>query len=231
MDNDFIALLGRISKERGEVVDILGKKRTRSRSSKAKISSAAEVPTITAAVAPIVPKVKPVKVKVVKVIPNISPLTYDNMYIDAGGSECDEHWKPVPEFHNYAISTLGRVKTNLPDGVVKVIPLIKQCNDYPRVLLRCGSRTSCRVRHRLVAEVFKPIPEDKAILKRPLVVNHIDENKNNPNVKNLEWLTNSENFDYTGKMAHKRAVDQRQKEIDDFVEATASSIIDKAGII
>lgn len=52
-----------------------------------------------------------------------------------------------------------------------------------------GKRTHHKV-HRLVAKAFIPNP-----LSKPQV-NHIDGNKHNNSVTNLEWVTNKENFDH-----------------------------------
>jgi len=56
-----------------------------------------------------------------------------------------------------------------------------------------GKRKYCLV-HRLVAMTFIPNPLNKK------QVNHIDGNKKNNNVTNLEWCTNQENMQHASKM-------------------------------
>lgn len=78
------------------------------------------------------------------------------------------------------------------DGTVtdlRGIPLkqYKEKNGYMRVWVRQDGHRKKMSVHRLVAIAFIPNPENKPC------VNHIDGNKNNNNVNNLEWCTFSEN--------------------------------------
>lgn len=94
-----------------------------------------------------------------------------------------ELWKPIESFENYKVSTSGRVKNTTTDKMLK----LNSKGGYLGVSLVNGfNRKNFKV-HRLVALAFIPNPENKTD------VNHIDKNKHNNNISNLEWNTRAEN--------------------------------------
>lgn len=91
-------------------------------------------------------------------------------------------------FERYSVSNFGNVRN---DKTGKQLSKRKASNGYFRVNLRTGSipyekPTVVHV-HRLVADAFLPHIEGKNY------VNHIDGNKENNSVNNLEWCTPQEN--------------------------------------
>lgn len=95
-----------------------------------------------------------------------------------------EKWSPIPDTH-YSVSSEGRVRN---DETGRIKALGKRHDGYYKVdLYSEGSRSSERV-HRLVAQAFIPNPNNKP------QVNHIDGNKINNSVENLEWVDGSENM-------------------------------------
>ena len=114
--------------------------------------------------------------------------------------------KPIKDFDGYYISSDGKVYCNLGKGnrdknkrceMYELKPRLAR-NGYLRVYMRQTS-TNKRVDkyiHRLVAEYFIPNPQVKPC------INHIDCNRGNNNVNNLEWVTHKENNDYTMMLNH-----------------------------
>lgn len=95
-----------------------------------------------------------------------------------------EIWKDIPEYEGiYKISNLGRVKSK--NKIRK--PYLRKTTGYCYVTLSKNNKVKCYSIHRLVANSFIDNIE-----KKPYV-NHIDGNKQNNNVKNLEWVTQKEN--------------------------------------
>ena len=94
-----------------------------------------------------------------------------------------EEWKQIPNL-SYEISSLGKIR-NLQGKVLKTYI---QNSGYEQIKINYQGLHIHRSIHRLVAEAFIPNPLNKKY------VNHIDGNKLNNTVDNLEWCTNSENI-------------------------------------
>lgn len=95
---------------------------------------------------------------------------------------------PIKDFPNYSIDKMGNVY-NLAHKMIK--PSVSN-NGYLRVSLNNEKVKHKRFFvHRLVAEAFIPNPDNKS------QVNHIDYNRSNNSVSNLEWCTPLENLQHS----------------------------------
>lgn len=112
----------------------------------------------------------------------------------------EEVWKDIQGYEGrYQVSSLGRVKSYTraknPEGIVLKF---SEVDGYNRVGITDSSGYRRHfLAHRLVAMAFIPNINNKP------QVNHIDSNRKNNNVKNLEWVTNRENsihsWEYGGR--------------------------------
>lgn len=95
-----------------------------------------------------------------------------------------EERKAIPDFSShYTISSFGYVVSTKHTKTERHLYGFKASGGYKRLTLD-GKYASL---HRLVAQAFLPNPDNKR------EVNHIDGNKGNNRVDNLEWATSSEN--------------------------------------
>jgi hypothetical protein len=91
-------------------------------------------------------------------------------------------WEKIKNYNCYEINEEGQVRRGN-----RILKIQKHTNGYPYVVLcENGKPKSYRI-HRLLADAFIPNPE-----KKP-AINHIDSNRENNSLSNLEWVTTSEN--------------------------------------
>jgi len=109
----------------------------------------------------------------------------DKDYLKQKGYEIMEDFKPIKGYENkYSISLNGDI-LNIRKN--KLLKLTQDSNGYLRVTLTKNKKSILFSHHRLVAENFIPNPKNKPC------INHVDGNKTNNSIGNLEWVTYSEN--------------------------------------
>ena len=112
-----------------------------------------------------------------------------------------EEWTDIKDYEGlYQVSNFGRVRSSYTN---RILTEVKNTGGYLLVTLCKNNIKSTKLIHRLVAEVFIPNPENKP------QVNHIDENKTNNSVDNLEWMTAKENLNHgthNERMSKKKSI-------------------------
>lgn len=97
-----------------------------------------------------------------------------------------EEWRDLPELQGeYQVSNLGRVKR--VKGAERLVKLTTQRNGYVYVTLSFANTSKCFKTSRLVAKAFIPNPNNYE------EVDHLNADKQNNTVSNLEWVTGEEN--------------------------------------
>lgn len=118
-------------------------------------------------------------------------------------------WKPIKDYEDlYMVSNTGLIKS-LHWGKEKLLKQVIRNNNYPYYfvgLLKNGKRKYFAI-HRLVAMMFIPNPNNYE------QVDHLDGNKLNNNVENLEWVTPKENTNRAWKKGQAKYTKERKEKL------------------
>lgn len=96
----------------------------------------------------------------------------------------EEQWEPIPGFEKlYEASTFGRIR-NMRGRIMKTYTIN---SGYLCLKFSVNKQRTSHLVHRLIALTFLENPNDLP------EVNHIDEDKSNNHLTNLEWKTSSGN--------------------------------------
>lgn len=140
-----------------------------------------------------------------------------------------EEWKDVKGYEGlYQVSNLGAAY-----GIKRqrFLNTVYDRNGYSRVKLTKNGIGKLLSIHRLVAQAFVSNPENKA------EVNHIDEDKTNNIVSNLEWCTRKENVNHGTrtermiKTMSKKIVCSNGKEYNSIKEACQELNCHSSGVV
>lgn len=127
-----------------------------------------------------------------------------------------QKWKPVKEFEKYyEVSDFGNVRSlnrisNAKNGSKqirkgRILSAATNAQGYKQVRLVSKSQSKNMLVHRLVMMAFKPE-------KEKLQVNHIDGNKENNHIDNLEWTTAKENIHH----AYRTGLNNRRNKVQQY---------------
>lgn len=105
----------------------------------------------------------------------------------------EEEWRQLKGHPNYLVSSLGRIQNITTNKIYS--GKVNNCG-YVRFDLCENGKRFVVYGHRAVADAFIPNVENKPC------INHIDGNKTNNNVSNLEWCTQQENTIHARDVLH-----------------------------
>jgi|DEB0MinimDraft_10_1074344.scaffolds.fasta_scaffold116194_1 hypothetical protein len=110
-----------------------------------------------------------------------------------------EVWRKIPGYPNYEASSLGRIRSYCYGDKPKIMKQHSGKNGYKSLKLRKNKTPKAFLVHRLVAAAFGVLKglDDK------LYINHLDGDKHNNCLENLERVTRSQNEKHAFKIGLK----------------------------
>lgn len=116
--------------------------------------------------------------------------------------------KKIPDYPNYSVTYNGRIFNHNTERFMAfwIMP-----EGYFRLNIKNESGQKKFLVHRLIALTFIPNPENKP------QVNHIDSNKSNNSVNNLEWITNKENREHALRQYKTLSIVPKNYSIKDYM--------------
>ena len=127
-----------------------------------------------------------------------------------------EVYKLVKDYDKYSISNFGNVKNNFNNKLLK----IQKSSGYSTIGLNQNNKRNALLIHRLVAQAFIPNPENK------LTVNHINHDKYDNRVTNLEWNTQKEQNEHNYKTETKKRTTTRARSVACFDKITNEKLME-----
>lgn len=119
-------------------------------------------------------------------------------------NEEKEIWRDLKDFEDYQVSNMGRIKRIHKNGKETVLKGFDNGLGYLQVCLKIRKNEYKNYYiHRLVAQTFIPNHENKP------QVNHINEDKTDNRVENLEWVTAKENINHGTR--NERTAEKKRK--------------------
>lgn len=126
--------------------------------------------------------------------------------IDEDALDENTKWYPMDNAPNYEINKNGQVRHKIKGNVLK--PTLAKDGYLYYTLHNYNGKVRRYGAHTLVARQFLPNPENKE------VINHIDENRQNCKLENLEWLTHEENSRHA--TSSERIAKRKEKPLNEY---------------
>ena len=136
----------------------------------------------------------------------------------------EEVWKDIQGYEGlYQVSNLGNVKSLHTDAYLSLS--VNSKTGYVKVgLFKPSKATKYYYVHRLVAQAFIPCNDES------LEVNHIDEDKSNNKVSNLEWCNRLYNLNYGNRNKLIGEANKKRRKISDVDIEKIKSLRDNKSV-